>query len=65
MNMNENQGLKLKVKHCFDVLDFLFTLKWENLCAKQFSGGFRKSESFTMCLYFGSNDGICIMFTKD
>lgn len=58
MNMNENQGLMLKVKHCFDVLDSLFTLKWENLCAKQFSGCFRKSESFKMCLYLGSNDGI-------
>lgn len=64
MNMNENQGLMLKVKHCFDVLDFLFTLKWENLCAKQFSGCLRKSESFKMCLYFGLNDGASIMLTQ-
>lgn len=57
--MNENQGLMLKVKHLF-----LFTLKWENLCAKQFSGCFRKSESFKMCLYFGLNDGMSIMLIQ-
>lgn len=56
--MNENQGLMLKAKHCFDVLDFLFTLKWENLRAKQFS------ESFKMCLYFGLNEGMSIMISQ-